>query len=235
MPEGASQVIVTAAYSFADEALNAGGNGFDIEKFEKFELRGYAEYGFTDWATVVLQPELRSKSQGDERSVGFGRVDFGLRARVWKNDFAVASIEVSASAPGQRDKLIPLNGGDTDWEFDVRALYGRGFDFASRHGFADIQLGFKHRVDEPADEVALDLTLGFDLTDDMFVMGQSFNRVSVGRAREPFTKTTDHKIALSGVYKFDGLYSVQAGFLATVAGFNVLQERGAFAAIWRRF
>lgn len=235
LPQGSSQVIVTAAYSSADEMFDDNGKAVANETFEKYELRGYGEYGVTDWATVVLQPEFRSKRQGDAREDGFGRVDLGLRLRVWQSDFAVASVEAAISAPGQSGSLVPLNGGDTDWEFDLRALYGRGFDIGWRHGFADLQIGYKHRVGEPADEVALDLTLGLDVTGDAFAMLQSFNRVSVGSADAPFGKTYEHKVALSGVYRLGDDWSVQSGVQLTAFGRNVLKERGVFAAIWKKF
>jgi len=143
LPEEDGQAIVTLAYSFANDAFDQDGDTIAIEPFTKFELRGYVEYGLTDWATLIVQPELRLKEQGQDDSNGLGRFDLGLRARLWQSDFAVASVEGGVSAPGQSDDLAPLNGGDTDWELEARALYGRGFDIGWRHGFLDAQLGYR--------------------------------------------------------------------------------------------
>jgi len=235
LPEGEARAIVTTAYSFAGDALDEDGRAVAIKPFEKYELRGFAEYGVTDWATVVLQPEIRLKEQGEDHSNGLGRFDIGLRTRIWQNDFAVASIEGSVSAPGQSDELAPLNGGDTDWEIEVRALYGRGFELGSRHGFVDAQLGYRHRFSDPADEVVADLTLGLDLTERSFAMVQSFNRLSVGSATLPFAKTQEHKLAFSTVYRVSDQWSVQAGSQATAYGRNVLREQGFFVALWSKF
>lgn len=235
MPKGEGQAIVTMAYSFAGDAYDEDGNPVAIKPFEKYELRGFAEYGVTDWATIVFQPEVRLKEQDEAESKGLGRVDVGLRTRLWRNNFAVASIEGSVSAPGQSDDLAPLNGGDTDWEIEARALYGRGFDIGWRHGFFDAQVGYRHRFSDPADEVVVDLTVGLDVTERSFAMLQSFNRLSVGSAKLPFAKTQEHKLAFSTVYRVNDRWSVQAGSQATAYGRNVLREQGFFVALWSKF
>lgn len=235
LPEGDAQAIVTVAYSFASSGFDDGGDLIAVEPFEKYEMRGYAEYGLTDWATLVVQPELRFKEQGDEKSQGLGRFDLGLRTRFWNSDFGVASVQGAVSAPGQSDELAPLNGGDTDWELEARALFGRGFDIGWRHGFLDAQVGYLHRLSEPADEVLLDLTIGLDVTEKSFAMLQSFNRLSVGSADLPFTETQEHKLAFSVVYPVDDRWSVQSGTIATAYGRNVLREQGVFLAVWSKF
>jgi len=235
LPKGEGQAIVTLGYSFASDAFDEGGRPIAIEPFEKFELRGFVEYGLTDWATIVVQPELRLIEQGVEESEGLGRFDLGLRTRLWSDDYAVASIEGSVSAPGQTDELAPLNGGDTDWELELRGLYGRGFDLWSRHGFLDLQLGYRHRFSDPADEVIADLTLGLDVTERSLAVVQSFNRISVGSAQFPFEDTQEHKVSVSTVYRVDDRWSLQIGSQATAYGRNVLRERGVFAAIWSKF
>ena len=235
LPKGEGQAIVTLAYSFATDAFDENGQSVAVEPFEKFELRGFIEYGLTDWATIVVQPELRFKGQGVEESDGLGRFDFGLRTRLWSDDYAVASIEGNVSAPGQTDELVPLNGGDTDWELELRGLYGRGFDLWERHGFLDLQLGYRHRFSDPADEVIADLTLGLDVTERSLAVVQSFNRVSVGSAQFPFEDTREHKIAVSTVYRINDRWSAQAGSAVTAFGKNVLREQGFFIALWSKF
>jgi len=235
LPKGEGQVIVTTAYSFSADAFDSDGEKIATEPFEKFELRAFGEYGFTDWATIVVQPELRFKAQGEDDTAGLGRLDLGLRTRLWQSDFAVASVEGSVSAPGQSDALVPLNGGDTDWELEARLLYGRGFELGWRHGFVDAQTGYRHRFSDPADEVVFDLTVGLDVSERSFAMIQSFNRISVGSARGAFDETQEHKLAFSTVYRVDDRWSLQAGSQVTGYGRNVLAETGFFVALWTKF
>jgi len=235
LAEGDGQGLVTLQYSFASDAFDEDGSPTAIEPFEKYELRGYFEYGVTDAVTLVVEPHLRRKTQGDEQADGLGRVAFGGRARLWKNDAAVLSVGASVGAPGQNDELAPLNGGDTEWEVEGRILFGIGFDVFERHGFVDAQLGYRHRLKEPADELIADLTIGFDITERSFVMLQSFNKLSVGNARAPFSETQEHKLAFSTVYRLNDRLSFQAGTLATAYGHNVLREQGVFVSLWRTF
>ena len=236
--QGNGVVILTAAHSMAERAFDASGSNTLPRDFSKTEIRLYAEYGLTDWATLVAQPEWRHKKTGDgqgEEVDGLGRVDAGLRVRLWQGDGKVVSVQASARMPGTSDDLAPANGGDTDWEADARVLYGRGFSLFGRNGFVDTQLGYRVRFGRPADELRLDLTAGLNVTPKALVLAQSFNTVSVGGADLPFLDTREHKVSASVVYKVHDKWSVQVGGLLTVAGSNALEERGAILGIWRDF
>ncbi len=235
LPEGDAQGIATLQYSFAADAFDETGSLRSTEPFEKFELRGYFEYGLTDAVTLVLEPQLRRKSQGDEQTDGLSRVAFGGRARVWKNDTAVASVGGAVSAPGQTDSLVALNGSDTEWEVEGRFLLGLGYELFNLHGFVDAQVGYRHRLQEPADEIIADLTIGLNITERSLVMVQSFNTLSVGDARAPFTETQEHKLVSSSVYRLSERLSLQTGAIVTGFGRNVLREQGVFISVWRSF
>jgi len=237
-PKGKGLIITTLAYSFAENNFDDNGSLEDRSRFEKLELRPYLEYGLRDWATLVAQPEFRFKSLGDgpgEEVTGFGRADLGVRIRLKQIGPWVLSTQGSVRAPGARDDLAPANGGDTEWELDGRALAGRGFEAFGRHAFVDLQLGYRHRFDDPPNELRFDLTTGIDLTDKTQVFLQSFTTISTGSGDNIFEGSDDNKVSLSGVWKVTPVWSLQAGVLQTVIGRNALQETGGFFAIWRSF
>ncbi len=236
--KGKGLVIANIAHSGADRRFDDVGNSVAIRDFRKTEIRVYAEYGLTDWATLIAQPEWRHKETGPDRGEevsGLGRVDAGMRLRVWKNDTSVFSLQASGRMPGASDRLAPANGGDTDWEADARLLYGRGFPVFGRHAFTDMQLGYRFRFGDPADELRLDLTTGIDVTPKILALFQSFNSVSVGTAKGPFLPTREHKLSAGVVYRFDEAWSLQAGGLLTVGGRNTIEERGIILGLWRSF
>lgn len=236
--EGKGLVIATIAHSFADDGFGDAGQGEAVTDFRKTELRAYLEYGVTDWATFVAQPEWRDKKTGSgqgEEVDGLGRIDAGFRVRLWSDDSRVISVQATGRMPGASDELAPANGGDTDWEADARLLYGRGFQVLGRHAFTDMQLGYRVRFGAPADELRLDMTTGIDVTPEVLALVQSFNSVSVGVAKAPFVPTREHKVSASLVYRYDDAWSVQVGGLATVGGRNALRERGLILGIWRSF
>ncbi len=238
LPQGDGQVIVTLSHSAADERFSAIGEEGRATDFEKTELRAFMEYGLKDWLTLHAQPEWRHKSTGSafgETVRGLGRLDFGARVRVWRNDVAVISVQGVARMPGTNDRLAPANGGDTDWELDGRLLYGKGYTVLGRHAFTDMQLGYRVRFGDPADEVRLDMTAGINVTPKILALVQSFNSMSVGQATGGFLSTRENKISASIVYRIDDDWSVQAGLQGTVSGQNTLKERGFTLGIWRSF
>ena len=236
--KGSGLVILNLAHSMADSRFVEDGSSRPAKDFSKTEARAYLEYGLTDWATFVAQPEWRHKETGPlrgEEVSGLGRVDAGLRIRVHRTDTSVYSVQGSIRMPGASDRLAPANGGDTEWEADARLLYGRGFPLWGRHAFADLQLGYRFRFGAPADELRLDLTAGIDVTPKILALVQSFNSVSVGDVDAPFSLTREHKVSAGVVYRFDEKWSFQIGGLLTVAGSNALQERGVVLGLWRSF
>jgi len=236
--QGKGLVIATLAHSVADSGFGDAGQGAPVADFRKTELRAYLEYGVTDWATFVAQPEWRDKKTGSgqgEAVRGLGRIDAGFRLRLWSDDSRVVSVQATGRMPGASDDLAPANGGDTDWEADARVLYGRGFSLFGRHAFTDMQVGYRVRFGAPADELRLDVTAGIDVTPKVLALAQSFNSVSVGSAEAPFLPTREHKVSASLVYRYDDAWSFQIGGLATIAGRNALRERGAILGLWRSF
>ncbi len=236
--QGRGIAIATVAHSDADTRFLEDGTTGPATDFQKTEARLYLEYGLTDWATLVAQPEWRHKETGPRQGEtvnGLGRVDAGIRIRLWQNDTSVFSVQGSARMPGASDELAPANGGDTEWELDGRLLFGRGFPVFGRHAFTDMQLGYRHRFGDPADELRFDLTSGIDLTPSILALLQSFNSVSIGTATGGFQQTREHKIAASLVYRFEERWSVQAGVQKTMAGQNIVEESGLFFGVWRSF
>ncbi len=238
LPEGDGQIIVSLSHSFADERFSAIGEEGRATEFEKTEVRAFVEYGLKDWLTLHAQPEWRHKSTGSafgETVRGLGRLDFGARVRVWRNDVSVISVQGVARMPGTSNRLAPANGGDTDWELDGRLLYGKGYTILGRNAFTDTQLGYRVRFGDPADEVRLDMTAGIDVTPEILALLQSFNSMSVGKATGGFLSTREHKVSASLVYRIDEDWAVQAGVQGTLSGQNTLKERGFTLGIWRSF
>lgn len=235
LPKGDAQAIVTTGYTYSIDEFDGSGRLVARQALEKYEVRAFAEYGVTDWATAFVQPEWRRKTRGDDSVEGLGRVDLGLRTRIWREGPNVAAVQGTVRVPGAGDALAPLNGGDTEWEVDARALYGRSFTLLDKPGFLDAQLGYRHRLGDPPDEVRLDVTAGWEVRDRTLAMVQSFNTLSMGDADQPFADSQEHKIAVSTVYRIDDRWSVQIGGTATAYGTNVLREQGIFAGLWAKF
>lgn len=237
-PKGKGIVIATLAQTEAIERYGPSGQTEPFN-FERLELRAYGEFGLTDRVTILGQAEWREKTFDSfpfpVSTEGLGRFDVGARVRLHKGETWVYAMQGSVRPPGAQSAADGSNIGDTEWELDARLLAGRGFDVLGRHGFTDIQIGYRHRFGDPADELRLDTTLGVDITPRLLVMLQSFNTITVGEARGAFEPQIQPKIALSAALKIGETWRLQAGAEIVHQGRNVLNERGLFASIWKNF
>lgn len=237
-PEGRGQAIVTGAYTQSPRAFGEDGETIFIPDYDKFELNTLVEYGLTDDVTAIFQPLLQSVTidePTDADRFGLGFTEIGARARLWSDERSVFSGQVIARIPGAGDEDNPAALGNTDPEFDTRALYGRSFTLGTWSSFFDAQLGYRIRFDDPANEIRADLTLGTRPHPDVLLLAQSFNTMADGSAEGIFENGREHKAQLSAVWDVTESWSLQLGGIATVAGENALRERGVVAAVWRRF
>lgn len=229
---------MTGTFTQAGSGFDGGGGTVDIPDYRKFEQNAYLEYGLSDDVTALAQPQLRAVSIAaptDADHVGLGYTDLGARMRIWSGDDAVLSGQALVRIPGAGDDMDPAQVGSTDFEADMRGLYGRSFSLGAWPAFIDAQLGYRFRAGDPADEIRADITFGVRPRPDFLLLAQSFNTVSVGSARGYFSKLREHKLQVSVVWDVSEAWSLQLGGVATVAGKNALAERGVVVGLWRRF
>lgn len=237
-PKGHGQVIVSGTYTNSDKGFDDSGTAVDIPDYGKFELNTYFEYGITDSVTAIVQPQLRSVTIGaptNADSFGLGYTDLGARMRFWSNEKSILSGQALARIPGSTDDSNPARVGSTDFEADLRVLYGRSFALGTWASFLDAQVAYRTRSGDPPDEVRADFTIGTRPRPDLLLLAQSFNTFSSGNAEGFFTDAREHKVQMSFVWEFAEDWSLQAGAIATVAGEETLQERGVVLGLWHEF
>lgn len=143
--------------------------------FRRVSTDSYLEYGLTD--AITLGGELRFGQRLD--GVQEGEVKGFLRARLYKGDSDVASVEIGGGFP-VIDGRTPLDlTRDTTAEGIVRASYGRGFQSEWGGGWLDASIAFRHRSGPPADELRLDLTAGLRPTENWVLLAQSFSTLGL--------------------------------------------------------
>lgn len=237
-PKGRGQAIATTTFISGERYFDAAGRLVPVAEYRKFELSVLAEYGATDWLTLLVQPALVSTSIAqpvDADHTGFGHMEAGARLRLLKRGGNILSVQASVRAPGTSGSHDPARLGLTDTQADARLLYMRAFTFGKWNGFLDFQSGYRHRSGSLSDEIRLDVTVGIRPSAKLLVMGQSFHVLAIYPDDGAFTNMTQHKLQTSLVYDMTDSWSVQLGAVATVSGANSLNERGLIAAVWRRF
>lgn len=206
-------------------------------KFDKLYMKNLVEFGLSRRITLFAISDyvVANTTWADEAAVRARDASFEAGARVQLTQrIGVVSVQGSYKQAGPFD-LSNSVGLDPARIVEARLLYGTGFSFLGRDGFADIEAGQRWITRPRPDETVLDVTAGLWIGTRTMVMLQSFNTVSGGDAVPPYTYFRTHKIELSLVRNITHRWSVQLGGFISPAGQNSLVEQGASLALWRRF
>lgn len=237
LPKGQGQVLLTGVYSHSDRGFDASGKTIDIPDYDKQELYLLAEYGVTDDLTLIAAPSFRHVGiqGGSDDTTGLGYTELGARYRVASGAHWVGSLQATARIPGTRRRDVLAQVGNTDAEYDVRAMGGVSFAIGRMPAFANLEGGYRVRAGDPPNEVRADATLGVRPAKRVLVYALWSNSWSDGAGKGVFDAYRYHNAFLNAVYDLNKHWSVQAGALATVSGRNALRERGATGGLWFRF
>ncbi len=239
--EGETRIIVSSAFDKSDRFFDSAGKLRPLAEYRKFEMVTYAEYGATDWLTLIFAPsssqstgsiavaDLRGLTDSADR---FARFETGARVRAWYTQNSVVSFQVSIRAPYAFDRGLPPGLRKEVNELDSRMLLGYNFVLWERGGYASVELAYRLRAGA-ADEWRADITLGYRVMPDLLLLMQNFNVITKAQAPAPYTRS--HKFQLSAVYEFMDSWSIQAGVYAVPFGVNIRAEKGIMSALWRKF
>lgn len=236
--EGQSILQSTAVHSGAE--FGPSSKLYDSRPYDKVEVTLVFEYGATDWLTLIAAPQVLSISLGDPDAasyVGPGYVDVGGRVRLWQQEGAVVSAQVTGRLPGTGNSDSAAAVGYEDPELDLRLLAGFSFTLWGRPAYVDAQLAQRLRFGDPPDELRLDLTLGVRFAERWQVLAQSFNVISEGAGEGPYFGVSYeyYKVQFGAAYDWSADMTVQAAVVTTWLARNAPQENGLVLSALYRF
>lgn len=234
-PPGRGEIIAMGRFERSDRMFGRNGRLLPVRGYRKFELKIWMEYGVMDRLSLILAPTASTVRAG----AGPGRlhdlqgeVEAGARLGLLRSGSHALSLQVTGlltnRLSGARIGFArhDVNGAD------IRLLYGRSFALGSLRAFSEVQAGYRFRAGA-GDELRWDATLGVHVTPRLLLLMQGFNLFALRQGR--FAAKRQHKLQLSGVYRLNDHWSVQAGAFLTTAARNARRESGVIAAVWRRF
>jgi hypothetical protein len=247
---GTGQVIFNNTYYRATHEFTKSGDRrsfSDDGEFTKFEFNPWIEYGLRDDLTMVLNLFVRrvafSNDFTDDTNFGIADPEIGLRYRLSPPDAkTVWAVQGLVKLPlSEPDATPPLGNEQTDVE--ARLLVGRSFSIGPRWGYWDVEVGYRFRDEEPADEIKLEATLGVSPIERWLLIGQFFGTVGLRNGtsiRIENNPTIDpnydlYKVQLSIVYELTRSVRLQLGYLRDLAGRNTGAGEAALLAVWFRF
>ncbi len=221
-------------YYFADEEFDSSGNKRDFERngeFQDLNLSNYLEYGLRNDVTLINAFYYKRITKTDDfaetTTYGIGDVDLGIKYRIHEGTGGVLSSQVLAKVPGAYDRheILPLGNGQLDLE--VRVLYGRSL-WELLPGYANVEIGYRWRFEDPSDEVRYLIELGADFTKTVYgrlkldgIMSMDNGKHRDAGGNPTTTNNFDlGKIDMTLGHKLSEAWGVEIGYAPTVYGQN---------------
>jgi len=158
--------------------------------FEDINIQWYQEFGLLNNLSLISSFYWKDL-QYEDRNVGMSKkgvadIDLGLKLRLLKEPI-VLSIQLLVKLPSGYDEHddVALGKGQIDWE--VRLLMGKSF--YPLPSYLGLELGYRYRAEEPADEFKYLLEFGW-----------SFSRRFSLRAKLDGTESIDNSDNIMDVF-----------------------------------
>lgn len=222
-------------YYVSKDTFNSSGNRTDTPnggKFTDYNLSNYFEYGLFDNLTVINSVAYKWLQNEDNSSTtkgnGIGDIDLGLRYKLLDHEkLGIISTQLLAKVPGLYKKSDPLPLGNGQYDAEVKLLYGRSL-WPFLPGYANAEVGYRWRADDPSDEYRYLLELGFDLTRKIYTRAKLDGIISAdngkkldGSGNPTTTNNFDlGKLDLTVGYKVAPDWGVEASYVPALYGQN---------------
>jgi len=174
--EGQGQVIMTTTRTIAPAGAFFGGaadkdsNGSQI----------FAEYGVFDDLTAGLTVSGNFSSVEDDVEA---RIGIHVRKLLWVGEAGdVASVQAGVAVPVERwlGNGLGDERPDSVTEFQVRGLYGRGWQTDWGNSFVSAEAGFLLRGEQQDEELRFDVTVGHEPVKGLLGLFSVFSTVALG-------------------------------------------------------
>ncbi len=211
----------------------------DDDRFERIATTHYAELGLplnmqANFKLIYSTATIRTP-ETMIRSAGLAEIEGQLQYAIFQNRHDVLSVaalvgRINSLSAGVRPQLQSdgLDGG-------VKLLYGRTLTTKPVKFFMTAEAGYRRRFGTPADQVTLDLKLGFEPMSRLLLLVDGFNSLSL-RNEDPGGADFDiYKIQPSVAFRVWRDAWLQAGFNHEIEGRNVVTGNALFLNIWSSF
>ncbi len=233
---GEAQVGATYTYTEATDAFDEESERDLAADYYVQQLEVLAQFGALDYLTVYMRPTFQWVDVGGVEEAGHSHTDLGLRLRLHNANDNIFSVQAELTLPGDIDgpSNVRLNSGEI--EAELRAAFGRQFNFGSLPAYFTVEGGFRYREGPMPDEWIGDVTLGWAPDDNVEFELRSANVWAEGNGDLPqFDYYRQHQIQAALIFHAMQDLSLEIGGFYTWGGQNVVAEQGIFAGGGYRF
>jgi hypothetical protein len=229
------QNFSAATASQADQSFAANGSASIPTKYNKTLIQNTFEYGLTNYLTLFATPAYASANVATPTAslthAENTSIEAGMRLMLFAHGLGKLSLQASYKTAGSFDLSVSANH-DSGRQIEARLLYGAGFDIFGRDAFLDFEIAQRWISAPRPNETPVDITAGVWITPGTMLMAQSFNIISAGDSRPPYSHYRIHKLEFSVVEQLSRHWFLQSGLFYSPAGQNALVERGVSVVLW---
>jgi len=223
------------SFYYSNETFDKTGRRGDMPnngKFTDYNISNYFEYGLFDSLTVINSLAYKWLENDTDQSLskgyGLGDVDLGVRYKLLDSDkIGIVSTQMLVKIPGTYDKMDPLPLGNGQFDTEIRLLYGRSL-YPWIPGYANVELGYRWRAEDPSDEVRYLIEFGVDITKSMYTRAKLDGTLSVdngkktdGSGNPTATNNFDlGKLDIALGYKLTPAWGVEVSYRPDIYGQN---------------
>lgn len=229
---GRGLFIAQAGYFSTDEYFDADGALAPQDRFQKWELQPYVEYGLKSWLTVGGDASLQYVGQSGDHNAGLGDPELFARARLWQGKRQVISIQPLIKLPSMYISNGEPRGASRSTDMEFSLLYGRNPNWFGHDDYTDARIGYRWRGRGLYPQWRADFAYGTYVTDalQLIAAGRSVMAAKLDENaafREDGEQNYDLiKAECTAAYHLDEKRWVQLTAFQHVAGFQAGAGRG---------
>lgn len=247
-PAGKGIFVSTVSTYHTSHYADRDGNMLAVPAYDKYEGRGYGEYGWNDdWtvgvADAVFYVQQDAARGGSADNVGEAGVDVFLRRALWQAEGMVLAVQPLFHFPAHHadSRNNPPFGAPEEFQSGGELQFGYGFDAFGLHHYITSGAGIKLRHSAAHNVMTLKIAGGFALTptwelrpEVVYVQPTHMDN-DVSQSVSGLNDYAVTKAQLSVAYKLgDDMSLVAGGFIHAWAR-NTGDGSGALLSLEKRF
>ncbi len=250
--KGATQIINQLMLTHS-QVWDENGKNLPYMDLEKMDYKPYFEHGVKEKLTLggslYFMHRIIRNERDDRRSV-YSKLNFAevfLRKKIISLGNLSGAHEVTIKIPVKNgySNSLQTSGGN---QYDVESKFAIGYGFpatmpfllsyAGQSHFILASLAYRHRVNNPFDEVRGSFSMGLRPRQDMIFMGEIFTINNVDHVspnphpENPGNRNNLVKTQVSFIKQIDNKYSLQFGIMRDISGTNSRKEKGMMLSMW---
>lgn len=238
--EGRALLATSVTYYTGNKFFDGSGTLHPQSRYQKHETSLYGEWGWLEGLTLGTNLFVSHATQSGKHNYSLSNPEFFARARIYKDDKRVISLQPLIKLPTQAYRGRGPQSGNEATEMEIALLYGESVRYISDHDFVDFALALRKRNHGLAPQWRTEAKYGIRLTDAIQLISALYVTQSLTRDATAFREGGDldyhlAKAEVSGMYTLNERRYWQLSGFSHIAGTQTGAGYGTSLSYGMRF